>query len=182
MLVHCAKAATLRSLYIGVVQEAAAAASAAVHGMSPTCYFRCIRGARWRTWRSGSRQRGGSCRRLTSYTSSSRKPACRTFRNPLRLSIIVQPKANHKFADGVAVKSGDATAATSPRCPHLLLSIAALVPLQVARALQAMHSLQPQPLIHRDVKPHNVLLRLRSADGGNSRRRGRCAVLGAQPV
>ncbi len=91
-------------------------------------------------------------------------------------------QVNHKFADRVAVKSGDATAATSPRRPRLLLSIAALVPLQVARALQAMHSLQPQPLIHRDVKPHNVLLRLRSADGGNSRRRGRCAVLGAQPV
>jgi serine/threonine protein kinase len=40
-----------------------------------------------------------------------------------------------------------------------------------------MHSLQPRPLIHRDVKPHNVLLRPRTSDGGHNRRHGRCLVV-----
>ena len=40
-----------------------------------------------------------------------------------------------------------------------------------------MHSLQPRPLIHRDVKPHNVLLRPRTSDGSHTRRRGRCLLV-----
>mmetsp|Transcript_1889 Transcript_1889/g.5518 ORF Transcript_1889/g.5518 Transcript_1889/m.5518 type:complete len:345 (+) Transcript_1889:243-1277(+) len=44
---------------------------------------------------------------------------------------------------------------------------------QVARGLQAMHQLPSQPLIHRDVKPHNVLLRARGVAGGQPRRQGR---------
>ena len=48
---------------------------------------------------------------------------------------------------------------------------------QVARGLQAMHSLQPRPLIHRDVKPHNVLLRPRTSNGGHTRRHGRCLLV-----
>ena len=40
-----------------------------------------------------------------------------------------------------------------------------------------MHSLQPRPLIHRDVKPHNVLLRPRTSDGGHTQRHGRCLLV-----
>ena len=56
-----------------------------------------------------------------------------------------------------------------------LRQLAELLPvfLQVCAALHAMHALEPA-LAHRDIKPHNVLLRRRQADGATAAAAAAC--------